>query len=370
MMVIFLCGLVFLILIRTVKNDFAKYAREEEEAEPGLSDESGWKQLHGDVFREPPSLMLYAALYGTGWQLAVLAFGVILFASLGRFHGEVYEERGEMTQSLLATYALTSVVAGYSSGSYYRQFFNTPRRELQDSRWQQTMIFTILLFPCIIVGIVSCLNMVAMYYQTSNVLSFTVLLKLMGIWMFISFPLAVLGTLFGRHWGGKNTFPCRVNTYPRDLPEAAPWFAQWYFVIPATGLLPFGSIFIEMYFIFTSFWNYKFYYVYGLMLVVYLILTVVTVCTTVVAVYFVLNAENHKWQWLSFNAAGSTAFYVFCYAVYYYYFKTNMQGFLQWAFYFGYTTVFCVGLFILCGTVGSAGAMTFVKTIFRNIKVD
>mmetsp|Transcript_43790 Transcript_43790/g.137544 ORF Transcript_43790/g.137544 Transcript_43790/m.137544 type:complete len:107 (+) Transcript_43790:1757-2077(+) len=106
------------------------------------------------------------------------------------------------------------------------------------------------------------------------------------------------------------------------------------------------------------------------MLVVYLILTVVTVCTTVVAVYFVLNAENHKWQWLSFNAAGSTAFYVFCYAVYYYYFKTNMQGFLQWAFYFGYTTVFCVGLFILCGTVGSAGAMTFVKTIFRNIKVD
>lgn len=23
------------------------------------------------------------------------------------------------------------------------------------------------------------------------------------------------------------------------------------------GLLPFGSIFIEMYFIFTSFWNYK-----------------------------------------------------------------------------------------------------------------
>ncbi len=31
----------------------------------------------------------------------------------------------------------------------------------------------------------------------------------------------------------------------------------------ATGVLPFGSIFIEMYFVFTSFWNYKFYYVYG-----------------------------------------------------------------------------------------------------------
>jgi hypothetical protein len=30
------------------------------------------------------------------------------------------------------------------------------------------------------------------------------------------------------------------------------------------GVLPFGSIFIEMYFIFTSFFNYKFYYVFGL----------------------------------------------------------------------------------------------------------
>ena len=29
----------------------------------------------------------------------------------------------------------------------------------------------------------------------------------------------------------------------------------------AGGVLPFGSIFIEMYFTFTSFWNYKFYYV-------------------------------------------------------------------------------------------------------------
>ena len=48
------------------------------------------------------------------------------------------------------------------------------------------------------------------------------------------------------------------------------------------GILPFGSIFIEMYFVFTSFWNYKFYYVYGFMFLVFLILTIVTVCVTIV----------------------------------------------------------------------------------------
>ena len=40
-----------------------------------------------------------------------------------------------------------------------------------------------------------------------------------------------------------------------------------------------------MYFIFTSFWNYKFYYVYGFMMLVYLILIIVSICTTIVAVH-------------------------------------------------------------------------------------
>ena len=42
------------------------------------------------------------------------------------------------------------------------------------------------------------------------------------------------------------------------------------------GILPFGSIFIEMYFVFTAFWQYKYYYVFGFLLLVYIILLVVT----------------------------------------------------------------------------------------------
>eukprot|EP00952_Eustigmatos_sp_NYUAD-ZCMA_P012899 51566-Eustigmatos_ZCMA.PRE.1 len=72
------------------------------------------------------------------------------------------------------------------------------------------------------------------------------------------------------------------------------------------------------------------------MLLVYLILIIVSVCTTIVATYFVLNAENYHWQWISFLASGSTAFYVFLYSVYYFWFKTKMSGLLQTSFYFGY----------------------------------
>ena len=146
-----------------------------------------------------------------------------------------------------------------------------------------------------------------------------------------------------------------------------------------------------MYFIFTSFWNGKvrstclvhsiavshaqccivqFYYVYGFMLLVYLILIIVTICVTVVAVYFLLNAEDHRWQWTAFYAAGSTAAYVYAYAIFYYFFKTNMSGFLQACFYFGYMALFCTALFILCGTLGVVGSTAFVKRIYRNIKCD
>lgn len=77
------------------------------------------------------------------------------------------------------------------------------------------------------------------------------------------------------------------------------------------------------YFIFTSFWAYKIYYVYGFMLLVFLILMVVTVCVTIVCTYFLLNAEDYRWQWTSFLAAASTSAYVYLYSCYYFFFKTK-----------------------------------------------
>lgn len=128
---------------------------------------------------------------------------------------------------------------------------------------------------------------------------------------------------------------CLLVLHCRPIPAAA-WYGDPNILIPVAGILPFGSIFIEMYFIFTSFWSYKFYYVYGFMLLVYAILSMVTVCTTIVSVYFVLNAENYHWQWVAFGSAGSTAGYVFLYSVYYFFYKTQMNGLLQVSFYFGY----------------------------------
>jgi transmembrane 9 superfamily protein 3 len=51
-----------------------------------VGDESGWKQVHGDVFRAPSNLILFSSLVGTGHQLAVLIFCVIGFSLLGTLY--------------------------------------------------------------------------------------------------------------------------------------------------------------------------------------------------------------------------------------------------------------------------------------------
>jgi transmembrane 9 superfamily protein 3 len=60
----------------------------------------------------------------------------------------------------------------------------------------------------------------------------------------------------GRNWNGLPDNPCRVKRIPSPIP-AKKWYMQPWVIAFMGGLLPFGSIFIEMYFIFTSFWNYK-----------------------------------------------------------------------------------------------------------------
>ena len=92
MMVIFLVGLVSMILMRTLRKDYQRYSKDDDmdDMERDLGDEYGWKQVHGDVFRAPAYPMIFSILVGTGYQIAVVTFTVIIFAILG----DLYVGRG------------------------------------------------------------------------------------------------------------------------------------------------------------------------------------------------------------------------------------------------------------------------------------
>jgi transmembrane 9 superfamily protein 2/4 len=77
--VVFLVAMVSTILVRTLKKDIARYNRldqfaledfgENGEVEDGVAEDSGWKLVHGDVFRSPKNPLLLSVLVGNGAQL-------------------------------------------------------------------------------------------------------------------------------------------------------------------------------------------------------------------------------------------------------------------------------------------------------------
>lgn len=359
MMVIFLVGLVSMILMRTLRKDYARYSKEDDldDMEKDLGDEYGWKQVHGDVFRPASNSIIFSALVGTGYQIASVVFIVICFAIIG----DLYTERGSLLSTSIFVYAATSPVNGYFGGGLYAR--------MGGKIWIRQMLIAAFLLPFMVCGTAFFINFIAMYYHASRAIPFGTMVAVASICIFVILPLTLVGTVLGRNLSGTPDYPCRVNAVPRPIPEKK-LFMEPLVIVMLGGVLPFGSIFIEMYFIFTSFWAYKIYYVYGFMLLVFVILAIVTVCVTIVCTYFLLNAEDYRWQWTSFLSAASTSGYVYLYSIYYFFFKTKMYGLFQTTFYFGYMALFSGALGMMCGTLGYVGTSYFVRKIYSTVKID
>ena len=67
-LIVLILGIVIAhILIKTLKNDIVKY--NEVNLDDDISDESGWKLVHGDIFRPPKQRLLLSVLVGSGVQI-------------------------------------------------------------------------------------------------------------------------------------------------------------------------------------------------------------------------------------------------------------------------------------------------------------
>lgn len=360
MMVIFLVGLVSLILMRTLRRDFQRYNADEEALElmeHDVNDETGWKLVHGDVFRPVENLMELTVLIGTGIQLTVLALLIIVFA----LFGELWVSRSAMISCTIFSWAFTSFVGGYVSGGMYA------RNDGDD--WIKAFVVYATSFPsfCFVLGFF--VNLVSIYWGALAQVSIFTIFILLLVWLLISFPLSLAGTVIGRNWAGSADLPCRVKRIPSPIP-IVPIYLHPVVIAIFSGVLPFGSIFIELYFVMTSFWSYKIYYVYEFMLLSFIILIIVTACVSIVATYFLLNSENYHWQWTSYASGASISIYIYLYCIYYFMYKSHMDGWFQFIYFFGYSLMFAVGIGIMCGAIGFLASSVFVRRIYRNVKCD
>lgn len=355
MIVLFLSGMVAMILLRTLHRDITKYnelATAEEAAE-----ETGWKLVHGDVFRRPRFSKLLAVSVGCGMQVLGMSVVTLIFALLG-FLSPAH--RGGLLQSMMLLFTFMGGVAGYSSARLYKVF--------NGEDWRATTLLTAVFYPGIFFSIFFVLNLFIWGEKSSGAVPFTTMFAVLVLWFGISVPLVFLGAYFGFKKDAIE-LPVRVNHIPRQVPPQI-WFIHPAFTTMLGGILPFGAVFTELFFIMSSIWQHQFYYLFGFLALVLIIMVVTCAEISIALTYFQLTSEDYNWWWRSFVSSGSSAVYVFLYSILYLYTRLQITKGISLALYFGYMFLMCIFFFLLTGSVGLIASFIFCKAIYGSIKID
>jgi len=353
--VLFLSGMVAMIMLRTLHKDIARY--NQIDAGEDAQEEYGWKLVHGDVFRPPRQGMLLSVLVGSGAQVFSMALITLLFACLGFLSPA---NRGALMTCSLVLYVCLGFPAGYISARLYKSFGG--------EKWKSNVLLTAMLCPGIVFGLFFIMNLMLWYKGSSAAIPFSTLVALLALWFLVSVPLTFVGAFFGYR---KKTLenPVRTNQIPRQIPEQSVYTQPLPGIIMG-GVLPFGCIFIQLFFILNSIWSAQTYYMFGFLLLVFLILVITCSETTILLCYFHLCAEDYHWWWRSFLTSGFTAVYLFAYCCHYFVTKLNIEGVVSTLLYFGYTAIMVFLFFLLTGCIGFCACLWFVRKIYSVVKVD
>lgn len=346
--VVFLTITVASTLFRALRKDIARYNRLDSinlddlsgtsaVEEDGVQDESGWKLVHGDVFRTPGSPLILSIFLGNGAQLFVMTGCTIIFALFGFLSPS---NRGSLGTIMVLLYTILGFIGGYASARVYKSFGG--------EQWKLNIALTPLLVPGIVFATFFLLNLFLWAKGSSGAVPFTTMLVIVAIWFLISVPLSFAGSWVGFRQA-PIAAPVRTNQIPRQIPQSTSYYMRPIPSMAIVGILPFGAIFVELYFIMSSIWFSKVYYMFGFLFLCYGLMIITCAAVTVLMVYFLLCSENYHWHWRAFMTAGASAFYVFANAMIYWVTKLRLSGLAGSVLYIGYSALVSFLFFILTG---------------------
>lgn len=356
MIVLFMTGAIATIMIRTLRKDIAGYNELQtlEEAQ----EETGWKLVHGDVFRPPQSYpMLLSVVVGTGCQIG-LAFAFAMLLAIFKVTNSM--RKGQILTSMILLYVLCGSIAGYVSARIYKF--------CEAKNWKMNSIVTATALPGLFVCIFSLLNIFLSIAGAATAVSFLTIIVLFLLWVCISAPLVFVGAFVGLKTSTIEV-PTKTKQIARIVPEA-PWHMNSIVTMLMGGILPFGSVCIELAFIMSALWLHQIYYVMGFLLAVLGILAATCAQVSIVLCYLQLCAEDHRWWWKSFLNCAMAGFYLFLYSLWFLSSRLDLVGFLPVVVYLTYMSMIsiCFGLF--CGSVGFLSSLWFTRMIYGAVKVD
>nr|XP_043607738.1 transmembrane 9 superfamily member 11-like [Erigeron canadensis] len=360
MVITFLAGIVLVIFLRTIRRDLAHYEELDKEAQAQMNEElSGWKLVVNDVFRSPTNPKLLCIMVADGCRILAMGVATIFFAALGFMSPA---SRGTLITGMLVFYVLLGIIAGYIAVWLWRILGAGERRGWFSVSWKVACFF-----PGISFLILITINSLLWGSGSTGAIPFTTFVVLILLWFGISLPLTLIGGFMATK-APYLEYPVRTNQIPREIP--AQKLSSWILVLGA-GTLPFGTLFIELFFIMSSIWLGRVYYVFGFLFVVLILLVTVCAEVSLVLTYMHLCVEDWRWWWKSFFASGSVAFYIFLYSINYLVFDLqSLSGPISAVLYLGYSLFMVIVVMLATGAVGFLTSFFFIHRLFSSVKID
>lgn len=356
-----LCGTVAVIMIRALRKDINRYNEFDIEDYNTPVEESGWKLVHSDVFRPPKKgRTLLSVAVGTGLQIGT-SVAITLIAAVLRLLNPM--KKGQILSFVIFAYVLSGSVAGYASARLFKFFAG--------KAWKRTTLLTAAAFPAVLLTLFLTLN-IGLYISLGKVstsVSYSTVLIAFLLWICVSSPLVLVGSYFG-YKQDKIEVPTKTSHIARFIPESRSWFVKFPHSALLAGILPFGSVCIELSFIMGALWLHQIYYIMGFIMIVCTILTISCSTVSMVFCYVQLCNEHHKWWWRSFYNCASIGLYLFLYSLWYLVTKLELVGLwplLVYSLYMGIISFACA---LYCGGVGVVSSFWFVRKIYGAVKVD
>ncbi|KAK9711755.1 hypothetical protein K7432_007596 [Basidiobolus ranarum] len=355
--ILFLTSMVAVIMLRTLNRDISLYNDEDFRFEEAQEDTIGWKLVHGDVFRAPKYGGLFAPLIGTGVQLFMMFLTTIFFGLVGILNPSY---RGGLVSFSLFLFVFMGMFGGYFSARLFKVF--------KGNSWKKNAFMTGFIVPGFIFAIICVLNVFVWVQRSSTAIPFGTFFALVSMWFCISMPLVFVGSFVGFK---KQVIqhPVRTNQIPRQIPDQV-WYMQPVPSVLVGGLMPFAVIVIELVFILKSIWQDQFYYMFGFLSLVFVILMVTCIEITIVITYFQLCGENYLWWWRSFFVGGSSGLYIFLYSLMYCFAHLHITHFVSFLVFVTYSFIACLVYALVTGSISFLVTYFFVRKIFRAVKLD
>jgi len=345
-------------LILLVRGDFIEMDAISEEGRHDR-DDYGWRLLFPEVFRKPPHLALLCSLVGTGAQLTLVALVLLLMGCLDAFAFRLWDS-GSLLMSALGLYSISSGFAGLVAGKLFTMLGGT--------RWTTVVVLTSGIFSLPVAVLHSVAQIIVLARGGTQYVSWWAILTTLGIWIFISIPLNVLGSQVARRLSLGRTRKDRVSKNPRVIPWA-PWHRSGPFICAIAGVMPFTSVYMEVSNAVETMWGFPVLTVYEILLVVFFTLIVAVAISSLVALYFLLLIEDHRWWWWSFMFGSSVSIYALVYSAFIGSHMTPVPDLSLVVSQIMTSLTVSYYLFIMCGSVGFLTSVWFVRFLYSDTKL-